>query len=99
MHPVLSYMQSCTDEMLRLLGNIVEIEWPRQKAAIDRLALFLRDLLSLTRAQTNLVPQQTCGDYVRVEWGRGGEQLLMLCHIDGRSGCVTGSRTRLERLT
>lgn len=83
MHKVLKYMLDKTPDMLSMLKNVVEIESPStDKAATDRLSAFLRDQFAMLGAKAELIPQTTCGNHVRVEWGSGDEQLLVLCHMD-----------------
>lgn len=83
MHKVLSYMIDRTPDMLEMLRVIVEHESPStDKAATDRLASHLRDQFAMLGASAELVPQAHYGNHLKVEWGRGEEQLLVLCHMD-----------------
>jgi len=83
MHEVLSYMIDKTQDMLQMLKAVVEHESPStDKAATDKLASYLRDQFAMLGARAELLPQAHYGNHVRVEWGKGEEQVLVLCHMD-----------------
>ena len=83
MHEVLSYMIDKTQDMLQMLKAVVEHESPStDKAATDKLASYLRDQFAMLGARAELLPQAHYGNHVRVEWGKGEDQVLVLCHMD-----------------
>lgn len=70
-------------EMLQLLQQIVELESPSSdKDAVDKLVEFLASVAGKIGGSPTLIPQQERGNHLRLEWGQGEEQLLILCHID-----------------
>lgn len=83
MHPVLKYMKDNTPAMLDMLKEVVELESPStDKAATDKLAAYLRDKFAGLGCKAELIPQTDRGNHVRVEWGEGDQQILVLCHMD-----------------
>jgi glutamate carboxypeptidase len=82
-HEVLKYMKDRTPEMLQMLQALVEIESPStNKSATDKIAENLRDTFAALGAKAELIPVEKYGNHVRVEWGTGADQVLVLCHMD-----------------
>jgi glutamate carboxypeptidase len=83
MHKVMSYMIDKTQDMLEMLKTVVEHESPSTyKPATDKLAAHLTDQFAMLGASAALIPQAQYGNHVRVEYGTGEEQVLVLCHMD-----------------
>ncbi len=76
-------MNEKAPEMLALLKNVIELESPSlDKETTDKLSAFLKAKFAGLGARTEFIPQTDVGDHVRVEWGEGDEQVLVLCHMD-----------------
>jgi len=70
-------------EMLDLLKQIIELESPSHDAElINRLVSFIAERAAKSGGRTDEIKQEDQGNHLRVEWGEGEEQLLLLCHID-----------------
>ncbi len=77
--------QSRQDSILSLLRELVEIESPSDdKAAVDRLARRVAELMRQAGAAVEVFPQANAGDIVLGRWaGAPGHQpILLLCHMD-----------------
>jgi glutamate carboxypeptidase len=80
---MLKEVQGKLPAMVAMLGEIVEMESPSDdKAHVDRLIERLAVLASERGGKTQIVDMPDRGNHLRVEWGQGEEQLLILCHID-----------------
>lgn len=83
--PVLGYLVSHLEDMVRDLRELVELESPSEdrelvNAAMEWVAAALR---SRCGAQVEVLPGSPYGDHVRAHWGGEREpQLLVLCHAD-----------------
>jgi glutamate carboxypeptidase len=94
MAPLLRYLRTQQDSMVRLLGRLVCCESPSfDKAAVDRCAQMVAAEWLRRGAQTNLLAQKHRGDHVRAElWlgrGRPQGQILVLGHTDTVYGLGT----------
>ena len=82
-----------------------DIESPSfDKAAVDRLGAFAADRFVSLGWRTELLKQATAGNHLRLTWGSGDTQVLLLGHMDtvwptdSSRGCPFGAtRGRLSR--
>lgn len=70
-------------EMLDMLKQLVELESPSQDAElVNKLIDFIAAKAHACGGKAEVFSQSQRGNHLRVEWGQGQEQLLLLCHID-----------------
>jgi glutamate carboxypeptidase len=80
---VLEHFQTKLPDMLQLLKELVELESPSQdKVAIDRLVAHLEQVVTDFGGRAEVVELPERGNHLLGTFGRGEEQLLILCHID-----------------
>ena len=83
MSKVLSYFERNRERMAELLEELVGLESPSvHKPSCDKLAIFLWDQFTSSGIKATILEQQRVGNFLRVEFGEGEEQLLLLCHLD-----------------
>ena len=76
-------VQAKLPAMVAMLGEIVEMESPSDaKEHVDRLIERLAVLAKERGGTITVIELAERGNHLRVEWGRGKEQLLILCHVD-----------------
>jgi glutamate carboxypeptidase len=79
-------LRFCDAEQLWLrdtISTLVEAESPSDdKTAVDACGRLLAARLADCGARVTRIPQATCGDPLRAEWGSGDRQLLLLGHFD-----------------
>jgi glutamate carboxypeptidase len=102
MRKSLDYLQASQDEMVRTLERLVMLESPTSdRAAVNAVAGFLTQAFQELDAQVERIPQAAFGDHLRVTWGVGERQVLLLGHMDTvwpvgetarRAFCVNGDR-------
>ncbi len=70
-------------EMIALLKQLVEIESPsNNKAAVDRVGVFLSDECRRAGAQVEVVPNEITGNHLIARWGSGSGGILLMHHMD-----------------
>ncbi|MBK9210818.1 MAG: M20 family metallopeptidase [Anaerolineales bacterium] len=70
-------------DMKSLLKQLVEIESPsHDKAAVDRVGIFVADEALKYGADVEVISNRTTGDHVVARWGSGENGILLLCHMD-----------------
>ena len=77
--------QNQQDAILTMLRDLVEIESPSDdKAAVDRLAKLVAELIRKAGAAVEVFPQSMSGDIVLGRWEGtpGRKPILLLCHMD-----------------
>lgn len=80
---LLEHLQKQQGDMIGLLRTLVELESPTDdKEAVDRLGRFVADTYRRTGATVEVLPRQICGDHLRVTFGEGDGQVLVLAHLD-----------------
>lgn len=86
---VLAHLRRHQDDMVELLGRIVELESPSlEKAATDKLVDFLAGQLAALGCEVERVGQTAFGDHLVARWWPAAAgsapvgQVLILCHID-----------------
>jgi glutamate carboxypeptidase len=76
------YMEEQREEFLKIFKDIVSLESPtHDKKLNDTLADYLQNLFERI-AKVERIPQEKCGDNLRIEYGSGSETILLLCHMD-----------------
>ncbi|WP_246009288.1 M20 family metallopeptidase [Brevibacillus fluminis] len=77
------YFQAQLDDILKELREYVEIETPtHDKQAVDSLGGVIAERFRKLGCRVERIEQQQFGDQLRVEYGEGEEQLLILGHFD-----------------
>ena len=83
MSEMLKYLQDKREEIIATLGRVVEMESPStDKEAVDRLASYLAREFAAVGGDVEVVRQERYGDHLRISWGQGEDQILVLCHMD-----------------
>jgi glutamate carboxypeptidase len=83
MREILRFCEAEQPWLLDTLSALVEAESPSDdKAAVDACGRLLAARLEECGARVTRIPQATCGDPLRAEWGAGDRQLLLLGHFD-----------------
>jgi len=83
MKEFLEYAESHAEEILGTLRDMVEMEsFTSDKASTDLLGGFIKGRFEELGAQVRMVPQEEVGDHLVVDVGEGGDQTLILCHMD-----------------
>lgn len=78
-----SYFREQLPDMVDELRTYVEMETPtHNKEAVDRLGLYIAERFRELGCRVERLPQQTYGDQLRIEYGEGEEQVLILGHFD-----------------
>jgi glutamate carboxypeptidase len=82
-HPVLAWMEQHKEQIIEELKEIVRLESPSlDKAAVDRLSRHLAGKFEAAGARAQFLPRENRGDVLRLEWGQGEGQALVLSHMD-----------------
>lgn len=69
--------------LLETIERLVRLESPStDKAAVDRCGMAVAALFQAVGGRVSRLPQADRGDHVRVEWGDGGRQVMVLGHFD-----------------
>jgi len=80
---MLRYLQDRREEIIATLRRVVEMESPStDKEAVDRLAACLAREFAAVGGDVEVVRQERYGDHLRISWGQGEDQILVLCHMD-----------------
>ncbi|MFB0517772.1 MAG: M20 family peptidase, partial [Acidobacteriota bacterium] len=83
MSEAISYFQQNRERIVELLEELVKMESPSlNKPSCDKLAIFLWDQFTSSGIKATILEQQKVGNFLRVEFGQGEEQILVLCHLD-----------------
>jgi glutamate carboxypeptidase len=84
MKRLLDQLEPQTDAMVAKLKEMVERETPSDdKPSLDSFAEYLKaEFGAIPGVKAEVLPQETAGNHVRVRWGEGEGQILMLCHFD-----------------
>ena len=70
-------------DMLAELEELVNMESPSdRKDLLDAFSSNLAAKFEALGAKTQVIPQAKAGNHLRVEYGTGSEQVLLLCHFD-----------------
>jgi glutamate carboxypeptidase len=80
---ILARIESYQDEMVSTLEVLVNTDSPStNKARMDEFSELVARLWESVGAKVTILPQETYGNHVKVEWGSGDETVLVLCHMD-----------------
>jgi glutamate carboxypeptidase len=83
MSKLLDHLVARRDEMVDTLGALVDIASPSdEREAVNRMADYLSAAFEAEGARVERVPQVAFGDHLRVSWGEGDGQVLLLGHMD-----------------
>lgn len=83
MREILRFCEAEQPWLRDAISALVEAESPSDdKAAVDACGQLLAARLEACGACVTRIPQSTCGDPLRAEWGAGDRQLLLLGHFD-----------------
>jgi glutamate carboxypeptidase len=77
------YFRHQLNGMLEELRVYVEMETPtHRKQAVDRLGAYIAERFRALGCRVDEIPQREYGNQLRVEYGEGQEQILILGHFD-----------------
>jgi glutamate carboxypeptidase len=77
------YFRNQLGSILEELRLYVEMESPtHNKEAVDRLGAFIKERFHALGCKVEEIPQKEYGNQLRMEYGEGDEQLLILGHFD-----------------
>lgn len=80
---ILEFLRSHQDEMVATLKKFTNEDSPStSKEHMDRFSDLIARTWEETGAKVTVLPQEKYGNHVKVEWGSGKEQILVLCHMD-----------------
>jgi glutamate carboxypeptidase len=83
MSRILDHLLSQQAAMIQTLEHLVHLESPSDdREAVDKVAGYLAGVFEQAGAQVERLPQVAFGDHLRVVWGRGEGQVLLLGHMD-----------------
>jgi glutamate carboxypeptidase len=83
MSEVLTYLSERQQDMVATLEQLVLLESPSdERDAVNKVADFLAQAFGDLGAQVDRVPQVAFGDHLRLAWGDGEGQVLLLGHMD-----------------
>ncbi|GAA4716053.1 M20 family metallopeptidase [Brevibacillus fulvus] len=78
-----SYFSAKIEEILGEIEQYVKMESPtHNKEAVDRLGHLITERFAALGCKVERIPQSQYGDQLRIEYGQGDEQLLLLGHFD-----------------
>lgn len=83
MSQILNYLLSQQEAMTRVLEDLVGLESPsNERLAVNVVADYLTRAFEPLDADVKRLPQNAFGDHLRVTWGQGDRQILLLGHMD-----------------
>jgi glutamate carboxypeptidase len=83
MGKILEYLLDREEAMIDTLGQLVMLESPsNDPAAVNSVGNYLAQAFGALDASVERIPQTAFGDHLRVSWGKGDHQLLLLGHMD-----------------
>jgi glutamate carboxypeptidase len=83
MSRILDYLLPQQEAMVRTLEELVALESPsNEREAVNAVGEFLARAFEGLGAEVECVPQAAFGDHLRISWGQGKRQLLLLGHMD-----------------
>ncbi|MCM2535813.1 M20 family metallopeptidase [Neobacillus pocheonensis] len=78
-----NFFQNKIDDILLELKNYVEMESPSSnKEAVDKLGSYIQQQFIKLGCRLTRIKQEEFGDQLRLEYGEGEEQILILGHFD-----------------
>ena len=83
MSQLLNYLKAHREAMTEVLEELVLLESPsHEREAVNRVADYLARAFGDQGASVERIPQTAFGDHLRVTWGDGPRQILLLGHMD-----------------
>ena len=83
MSQLLDYLITRQAEMVRFLEQLVSLESPsNEREAVNAVAGLLAQAFDELGAHVERVTQAAFGDHLRISWGQGDHQILLLGHMD-----------------
>jgi glutamate carboxypeptidase len=83
MSQILGTLQAQQEAMIRSLEELVGLESPsHEREAVNAVADYLAQAFEQLDAKVERLPQTAFGDHLRVSWGEGERQILLLGHMD-----------------
>jgi glutamate carboxypeptidase len=83
MSQILDYMLNNQQAMTQMLEALVNLESPsNERTAVNAVGDFLVDAFGKLGADVERLSQAAFGDHLRVRWGEGESQILLLGHMD-----------------
>ena len=83
MNQILDYLLAHQEVMSQTLERLVMLESPsNDRAAVNAVGDFLTTAFGALDADVERLPQAVLGDHLRVTWGQGDRQVLLLGHMD-----------------
>ncbi len=83
MSQLLNYLKAHREAMTEVLGELVLLESPsHEREAVNMVADYLARAFGDQGADVERIPQTAFGDHLRVTWGDGPGQILLLGHMD-----------------
>ncbi|MBT9129804.1 MAG: Carboxypeptidase G2 [candidate division WS2 bacterium] len=83
MRNLTGYLEKNMDEFLSLLRTLVNMDSPTtEKSATDIFGNYLNNYCNNLGVYSEVIKQDTYGNHLKVVYGDGEEQILVLCHMD-----------------
>ncbi len=83
MSQVVNYLMAHQEAMTRALEELVRLESPsHEREAVNTVSDYLAQAFARLDAHVERLPQTAFGDHLRVTWGQGDRQILLLGHMD-----------------
>jgi glutamate carboxypeptidase len=83
MSQLLNYLKAHREAMTEALGELVLLESPsHEREEVNKVADYLARAFGDQGANVERIPQAAFGDHLRVTWGDGPRQILLLGHMD-----------------
>jgi glutamate carboxypeptidase len=83
MSQILDHLHDCKPAMAQTLEQLVMLDSPSSdRAAVNAVGDFLAQAFGALDAHVECLPQTAFGDHLRVTWGEGDRQVLLLGHMD-----------------
>jgi glutamate carboxypeptidase len=83
MSQILDHLHDCKPAMAQTLEQLVMLDSPSSdRAAVNAVGDFLAQAFGALDAHVERLPQTAFGDHLRVTWGEGDRQVLLLGHMD-----------------
>jgi glutamate carboxypeptidase len=80
---LLKYLQGRQQAMIDTLERLVMLDSPSSdREAVNAAGAFLADAFGALEARVERLPETAYGDHLRVTWGEGSRQVLLLGHMD-----------------
>jgi glutamate carboxypeptidase len=83
MSQIFRYLLSRQEAMIQSLEDLVSLESPSdERLAVNAVVDYLARAFEQLDAKVERLPQTVFGDHLRVTWGQGDRQILLLGHMD-----------------